>query len=275
MNSAEPQQPQGADSDLQKLEQDLKSLEQEAQTASVTTPEPQSAQEVQQPVATAPTTPPSLNTEIPINPPVNFPTQPEKPKKNFPLMSIAIILVAVALLATVAYVVGMQFFGTKSVSSKACTTEAKVCPDGSSVGREGPNCDFAACPTVTSTPDPTANWQTYTNVQYGFELKYPATYSQIQDKTKYPNSILILSSDGKLYDLVIEVWNSTKDMAKAYPTTSGNLSSMSLGGSSILTFLKSGNPEIDQVISTFKFTSATSSVNPSPTSSASVMPAGY
>lgn len=28
----------------------------------------------------------------------------------------------------------------------ACTEEAKVCPDGSSVGRTGPHCEFAACP---------------------------------------------------------------------------------------------------------------------------------
>lgn len=28
----------------------------------------------------------------------------------------------------------------------ACTEEAKVCPDGSSVSREGPACEFAACP---------------------------------------------------------------------------------------------------------------------------------
>jgi hypothetical protein len=28
----------------------------------------------------------------------------------------------------------------------ACTEEAKVCPDGSSVSREGPDCEFAACP---------------------------------------------------------------------------------------------------------------------------------
>ncbi|TSD03348.1 MAG: Uncharacterized protein Athens071416_29 [Parcubacteria group bacterium Athens0714_16] len=27
-----------------------------------------------------------------------------------------------------------------------CTTEAKLCPDGSGVGRTGPNCDFAPCP---------------------------------------------------------------------------------------------------------------------------------
>ncbi len=29
---------------------------------------------------------------------------------------------------------------------KACTMEAKICPDGSSVGRSGPNCEFAPCP---------------------------------------------------------------------------------------------------------------------------------
>lgn len=28
----------------------------------------------------------------------------------------------------------------------ACTMEAKLCPDGSSVGRSGPNCEFAPCP---------------------------------------------------------------------------------------------------------------------------------
>ena len=28
----------------------------------------------------------------------------------------------------------------------ACTQEAKICPDGTAVGRTGPNCEFAACP---------------------------------------------------------------------------------------------------------------------------------
>ena len=28
----------------------------------------------------------------------------------------------------------------------ACTQEAKICPDGSAVGRSGPNCEFAPCP---------------------------------------------------------------------------------------------------------------------------------
>lgn len=29
---------------------------------------------------------------------------------------------------------------------RACTEEAKICPDGSAVGRTGPNCEFAKCP---------------------------------------------------------------------------------------------------------------------------------
>lgn len=28
----------------------------------------------------------------------------------------------------------------------ACTTEAKLCPNGSAVGRAQPNCEFASCP---------------------------------------------------------------------------------------------------------------------------------
>lgn len=33
-----------------------------------------------------------------------------------------------------------------------CTMDAKLCPDGSYVGREGPNCEFKTCPqTATST----------------------------------------------------------------------------------------------------------------------------
>ena len=32
----------------------------------------------------------------------------------------------------------------------ACTQDAKLCPDGSSVGRIGPNCEFAPCPNATN-----------------------------------------------------------------------------------------------------------------------------
>jgi hypothetical protein len=36
----------------------------------------------------------------------------------------------------------------------ACTMEAKLCPDGkTSVGRIGPNCEFAPCPTTSTNPE--------------------------------------------------------------------------------------------------------------------------
>ncbi len=45
---------------------------------------------------------------------------------------------------------------TQTVSPVSCTMEAKICPDGTAVGRIGPNCEFALCPGVsTETPLPT------------------------------------------------------------------------------------------------------------------------
>lgn len=35
-------------------------------------------------------------------------------------------------------------------NQRACTEEAKLCPDGSAVGRTGANCEFAPCPQISS-----------------------------------------------------------------------------------------------------------------------------
>jgi hypothetical protein len=43
-----------------------------------------------------------------------------------------------------------------------CTQDAKQCPDGSYVGRTGPNCEFAPCPETKPPTNPT-NTQTYKN----------------------------------------------------------------------------------------------------------------
>jgi len=44
--------------------------------------------------------------------------------------------------------IGLLVFlvGCTASNGIACTAEAKVCPDGSAVGREGPLCEFAPCP---------------------------------------------------------------------------------------------------------------------------------
>ncbi len=59
-----------------------------------------------------------------------------------------IVLIIVLLLGIIA---GAFYFyppKTTSVEPVACTQEAKICPDGSSVGRTGPACAFADCPAV-------------------------------------------------------------------------------------------------------------------------------
>ncbi|MCA9361817.1 hypothetical protein KC906_00430 [Candidatus Kaiserbacteria bacterium] len=41
----------------------------------------------------------------------------------------------------------------------ACTMDAKMCPDGSFVGRTGPNCEFSPCPeAVEAVPSPTVHY---------------------------------------------------------------------------------------------------------------------
>lgn len=81
---------------------------------------------------------------------------------------------------------GYLFVASKNQEPEqvACTLEAKLCPDGSSVGRTGPNCEFSLCPTVKV--DETANWKTYENTEFGYTVKYPPNYSVFsRDSGKY------------------------------------------------------------------------------------------
>lgn len=57
----------------------------------------------------------------------------------------AIVLVVVAAL----WVMGAREAKAPR-GQQACTLEAKICPDGSAVGRTGPNCEFAECPTTST-----------------------------------------------------------------------------------------------------------------------------
>lgn len=50
--------------------------------------------------------------------------------------------------------------------TKACTQEAQICPDGSSVGRTGPNCEFAPCPTAQLIKNEEKFMGTINNIDY-------------------------------------------------------------------------------------------------------------
>jgi hypothetical protein len=69
-------------------------------------------------------------------------------KKTLPIIIIVLIIV----LAVAGLVVALKLTKEKWPSPKACTQEAKICPDGSAVGRTGPNCEFAECPAINPQP---------------------------------------------------------------------------------------------------------------------------
>jgi hypothetical protein len=96
-------------------------------------------------------------------------------QKGGALLIIIIILVIILIGGGVAY----YYYTTKAQPKPvACTQEAKICPDGSSVGRSGPNCDFAPC------PDPTIGWNNINNAEFGFSLKYPNNFFDAGHKPK-------------------------------------------------------------------------------------------
>lgn len=59
------------------------------------------------------------------------------------------IYLLITILIFAAVIGGIFYFKYKPAQLIACTQEAKLCPDGSAVGRVGPNCEFAKCPDVS------------------------------------------------------------------------------------------------------------------------------
>jgi|GEM_PF-1905378 len=61
-------------------------------------------------------------------------------------------LIGIALIVAALGVGGLLYASSHGgpIVQHACTLDAMVCPDGTTVGRTGPNCEFAACPPAAS-----------------------------------------------------------------------------------------------------------------------------
>jgi hypothetical protein len=64
--------------------------------------------------------------------------------------NIAVILVILLMALAAGYWGFMRSKNAAEGELTFCTMEALLCPDGSGVGRQGPRCEFAACPNQTS-----------------------------------------------------------------------------------------------------------------------------
>ncbi|OGM23987.1 hypothetical protein A2715_02330 [Candidatus Woesebacteria bacterium RIFCSPHIGHO2_01_FULL_39_32] len=183
--------------------------------------------------------------------------------RGFSPIIILTILLAIVITAGASYYIGVNKAGSKSTpipaptinKNKPCTQEAKVCPDGTSVGRVGPNCEFAPCPaTETSQDSSKPGWKLYSNKKYGFQISYPDSYQALEDEENlygWPNAVVLLYSGGQSYDLPIEAWNTKAEYEAKYKTTP-NLTVKEVNGKFITLLNANFEEEVDEIIDTFK-----------------------
>jgi len=91
----------------------------------------------------------------------------------------------------------------------ACTMEALLCPDGSAVGRTGPNCEFSACPNQASFVG------TLRQDSNGFNLLIQSPNAEIEQEVVYTMPLEIKVSNA-LADMVgkrVEVFGTFKEGA--------------------------------------------------------------
>lgn len=69
-----------------------------------------------------------------------------KYNRGFGTFGIIIVVTVFLSLLVGVYFVYQRFVKPVDIGRTACSAEAKLCPDGSVVGRIGPNCEFAECP---------------------------------------------------------------------------------------------------------------------------------
>ena len=92
------------------------------------------------------------------------------------IVAVAFLLIAVSAIAVAEYF-GVPVHKTFKDRHVFCTQEAKMCPDGSAVGRTGPNCEFAECVKSDIVQVDTSTWKTCRNEKYGYVFKYPTEWN--------------------------------------------------------------------------------------------------
>lgn len=69
------------------------------------------------------------------------------------MKNLNVVIAAVFLIALLGFIWTLTLKKAEAPEQIACTMDAMICPDGSAVGRVGPNCEFAPCPEPVKVTD--------------------------------------------------------------------------------------------------------------------------
>lgn len=158
--------------------------------------------------------PMQVNSPIPpVQPPVGPVVQPtippvppvETPTDSKIMTKIALVFLILAFLSLLGFV-AKDFLDSKKKEA-ACTMEAKVCPDGTSVQRSGSRCEFADCPSPVPTQvslSPLSSkvkesttkqgWKTFKGDYY--EISFPSSWvfkGPVGSDVGFPQAIELIS----------------------------------------------------------------------------------
>lgn len=100
-----------------------------------------------------------------------------------------------------------------------------------------------------------ADWTTYKNDSYGFEVSYPKPYRVLDDKENlygYPHGVALIYAGGQAYDIQIEVWDTKAEYEKAYEGRLSDLTIIESGGKFITLLNNTLEPENKKIIATLK-----------------------
>lgn len=180
-------------------------------------------------------------------------------QKGFATVSFLVATVLVILLIAGLLISGRGPWNTPSDEVVACTMDAKLCPDGSYVGRIPPICEFAPCPDENGDNDKESSNETiletrvYTNTEYGFQLSYPDSYKALDDPDSlygWPDALVLFYKGGQAYDVVVEVWDTKDQYLQKYLDDSG-IYVHELNGKHITILDNSYDPENREIIESF------------------------
>ena len=116
--------------------------------------------------------------------------QYHNPNKNKTILVAIVVIIGFLLVGLGVYYLGSMNSGVKRNISKdtsnnedsiACTLEAKECPDGSYVGRIGPNCEFEKCPDDSETEAVQNEWVSYADQDLGISFSHPSSWEVNKD----------------------------------------------------------------------------------------------